>query len=62
MMTRKHFNAIAKTFAERMEEIAGDEYLCEQTAILAEHFADVFERDNPNFNRARFLDACGVYG
>ena len=23
-------------------------------------FADILERDNPRFNRARFLKACGV--
>jgi hypothetical protein len=26
---------------------------------LCEHYADMFERDNPRFDRKRFLLACG---
>ena len=29
-------------------------------AVLAVHMADGFAIDNPNFNRERFLKACGV--
>ena len=58
-------------FAQRHYEwIAGD--ISEQLAIqdtteavdvlwsLAEHMADGFSQDNPNFNRERFLNACRV--
>lgn len=27
---------------------------------IAQQFADLFEQDNPNFDRDRFLKACGV--
>jgi hypothetical protein len=27
---------------------------------IADKTADIFEADNPNFDRARFLTACGV--
>jgi hypothetical protein len=27
---------------------------------IAQQFADMFEEDNPNFDRARFLAAAGV--
>ena len=30
------------------------------TRTLARRLADLFEKDNPNFNRDRFLKACGL--
>ena len=46
---------IARIFAnvnERLEG-GGDEWL-----VLRAEIADVFENDNPNFDRKRFYDAC----
>jgi len=51
-MTRKDYQMIAEVFARS----AGDDL----AKILAENLADKLEIDNPRFDRARFLTACGV--
>lgn len=50
-MTRKHYEAIAKAIRESTEPIA-----------LVELLMDIFEHDNPRFDRQRFLEACGLAG
>lgn len=52
-MTRKDYQLIAQAIAD---------VWCENTAQLyiAESIADALAQDNPRFDRARFLDACGV--
>lgn len=47
MFTKKHFEAVAHILKEADAE------------DLAAHFADIFEQDNPRFNRKRFMAACG---
>ena len=37
-----------------------DNLLKEQLQTLAESMADIFAEDNPNFDRERFLKACGI--
>ena len=51
-MQRRHYNFIAETIREIKD--AG------YRADVAQHFADRLRYTNPNFNRARFLEACGV--
>jgi hypothetical protein len=56
-MTRKDYVMIAEVFANfanvcNLEETIG--------ADIARNLADALQGDNPRFNRARFLDACGV--
>ena len=56
-MTRKDYVIIAEVFAQfgnicNLEETIG--------ADIARNLADALEADNPRFNRARFLVACGV--
>jgi len=54
-MTKKDFELIAKA----VKEITADNY--EQTrADKAGLFADALALTNPRFNRALFLEACGV--
>lgn len=54
-MTRKHFEAIALIFrthpAIKSSEVKSIGY----------HMADYFGTQNPNFDRARFLAAAGIY-
>jgi len=57
-MTRKHFEAIAKVLAN---------YNCDSVAsqadtidCVAHTLAQYFKQDNPRFNKALFLKACGV--
>lgn len=61
-MSRKHYVAIAATFAAQRREIFADPdrefgsiFLLGE---LAAKQADVFATDNPNFDRGRFLAAC----
>ena len=52
MLTRKHFELIAKAMAQQAGQL-GHKETCE---VLA----DALATSNPNFNRDRFLKACGV--
>lgn len=52
-MTRKHFAAIARVI-ESLELSDADRY------TVAANFADMCGQFNPNFDRGRFLVACGV--
>lgn len=48
-MTRKHFKAIAEIISSQPDV----------SITLAEELASYFKSDNPNFDRDRFLTACG---
>jgi hypothetical protein len=52
-MTRKHYTFIAATVAEM-------NLLPSQRAHVAGQLANTFAREMPNFDRGRFLEACGV--
>ena len=59
-MTRKDYVLIAQTIADLMSDFNnGGDDSC-SLSIVAEELADTLEKDNPRFDRARFLDACGV--
>lgn len=52
MQTRKHFIAAAELIS-RIENPA-------ERKALAEHNATLFAKDNPRFDKARFMAACNV--
>lgn len=54
MFSKRHYETIAKRFAwiDAPNREAKD--------YATETLADLFAEDNPNFDRARFLKACGV--
>lgn len=52
-MTRKHFELIARILDE--SDLSPDEH-----EHISSRFADELEHLNPNFDRERFLKACGV--
>lgn len=54
-MTKQHFEAIARAFAETMPN---DETAYIQWAADVVRIADVCETFNPRFDRLRFLFAC----
>jgi hypothetical protein len=54
-MTRKDYVLIADVIKNLDECIDSD-----GLEALADNMADALESDNPRFDRARFLDACGV--
>ena len=57
MMTRKDYIEVAKIINKYMEE----EYCGGFWPLASEDFADMFEKDNPRFNREKFLEACGTH-
>lgn len=52
-MTRKHFSAIAKAIASASIDAPARK-------AIARELAAICATTNPNFDRARFLAACGV--
>lgn len=53
-MTRKDYVMIAEVIATSWHDSA------ETKRTIAQNMADALETDNPRFDTARFLDACGV--
>lgn len=60
MFGRIHYQAIAEVFASRSADTyqTHDEFVVD--CSLVEDFCDMFEKDNPNFEREKFLKACGM--
>lgn len=60
-MTRKHYVAMAATIRR---VLTASEPIREADRARAQHTADAFvslaERDNPRFDKARFIAACGL--
>ena len=54
MMTRKDYKAIAQAVIPSAWGMGGSDYV-----LLVDRLSAVFERDNPNFDRARWELACG---
>lgn len=62
-MTRKDYELIAAVFAanvKRLPASPGFDGARGATKVLAEDLADSLRGDNPRFDTARFLKACGV--
>ncbi len=63
MITRKHYNAIAKILCEQPSpgyiNSFGDTGKTTR-CLIANKMASYFAKDNPRFNRQKFLDACGL--
>lgn len=57
-MSRKHYELIASALAGRKPEAGSAKW--GQWAYDCMALADVFVRDNVRFDRARFLEACGL--
>lgn len=55
-MTRKDYVLISDVLRDALDSIIDDMAL----EALASSFADELTLDNPRFDRARFLAACGV--
>ena len=64
-MTRKHFQAIADSLRDAKPPHMGDPAVykvkLEQWGRTCERMADTMRGFNPNFDRERFLSACGYY-
>jgi hypothetical protein len=59
-MTRKDYVLIADTLANLMQDFnnCGDDSV--SLSLVAQELADTLAKDNPRFDSARFLTACGV--
>lgn len=63
-MTRKHYIAFAKAIRIVRDWVhAEDREARPENAVVAMalNIADVLQADNPQFDRTRFYEACGVY-
>ena len=70
--TKTHFDGIAGVIRQEVDvaRLVGQERAQRPFSearlgvcrVMACHFADIAERENPRFDRARFLKACGVLG
>lgn len=61
-MTRKNYVAFAEMFKRMKPDTSGLQ--CSrpediQWRMTVDGAAELFQRDNPRFDRMRFLDACG---
>lgn len=63
-MTKKHFEAIAATYAEVLGSSAVQASSLARTAVLRTLMGvvEVCAETNPRFDKTRFLRACGVKG
>lgn len=57
-MSRKHYKAIAKLISHRYWHDAMGEQEKLLVRSIAEDLAVEFKKDNPEFDRAKFLNAC----
>ena len=58
MMTKKHFNELATIIARQMSNCGTKSA---STMCIAIDIADMCKRNNPNFDKERFLNACNFY-
>ena len=62
-MTRKHYVAIARILSARLEAAqssSSTRAAAVSIELIALDMADYFASENPQFDRERFLHACGV--
>lgn len=62
MMTKKDFVAVAKQVKSDLDRAVREQdiLLAHSAEHAANNFADLAKKDNPNFDRDRFLRACGI--
>jgi len=59
-MNRKDYIKFAAMFEREITRAKTKGIGSATMIVMACNTADIFEADNPNFNRDRFLKACGV--
>ena len=59
MFNQRHYEAIAKVIKPHNEDILTKTYGHHMQLLIID-LVEMLERDNPNFDRVRFIDACGL--
>ena len=59
-MTRKHFQAVAEAIRLEVKFLEADTDAHKAVRRVAQDLATVFKQANSNFDRQRFLEACGL--
>lgn len=57
IFSKKHYEFLSNTIRDHVRFPSPD--LGTETDFVVKTFADAFEKENPNFNREKFLKACG---
>ena len=60
MLTRKDYKAIADIINNERADFQEGEDGYAVLNIISSQLSHYMAQDNPNFNRAKFLEACGV--
>ena len=59
-MSKKHFIELARIIRDHSNPKLFTFSAVSNAQLIAEHLADFCAKQNPNFDRARFLEACNV--
>ena len=57
MMTRKDYVKVSELVSKALKSRLGKQFTLE---LLALELSEYFQSDNPNFDEAKFLKACGL--
>ena len=57
MFSKRHYQAIADALSRTSTYSSQGQ---SQKVMIVVELADTFEKDNPRFDRARFIEACGL--
>lgn len=61
-MTKRYYNKLAALIAREVDEFPYDPSNLLNLLTLARKLCTLFAKQNPAFDRSRFLDACGLSG
>lgn len=59
-MTRKDYRLIAAVFRTGYKQVANNDYERAVVAVMVDRLAEALTKENPRFDREKFLKACGV--
>jgi hypothetical protein len=60
-MTKRYYNKLAALIAREVDEFPYDPSNILSLLMLARKLCTLFTKQNPQFDRKRFLHACGLY-
>jgi hypothetical protein len=57
---KRTYEFVAAMLRDERESFPHDKYVQESMERMAYRFASIFAEDNPQFDRVKFFDACGI--